>query len=300
MYCPEPVISMAIEPERQADRDAMAKALNRFVKEDPTFHTHYDDESGQTIISGMGELHLEVYVERMRREYRARVVLGAPKVHYRETPTVEATFNHRHKKQTGGAGQYAHVVGKLIPLNDDDEQDYLFESKVTGGRIPTEYIPSVDKGFQMARAKGPLADFEVVGVKMILEDGSAHAVDSSDLAFQLCARTAFQQAMRASKPALLEPIMGVEIEVPSEFQGGVSGDIASRRGCVTGVEMRSNAVVLTADVPLANMFGYATDLRSMTRGQGSFSMEFKCRRRVPAIVQEAVIAARRQRTSTGP
>ncbi len=298
MHCPEPVISMAIEPERQADREPMSKALNRFVKEDPTFHTNHDEETGQTIISGMGELHLEVYVERMRREYKANVVLGAPKVRYRETPTVETAFNYKHKKQTGGAGQYAHVAGRLIPLDVNGEQDYVFENKVTGGRIPTEYIPSVDKGFQMARPKGPLAGFEVVGVKMILEDGSAHAVDSSDLAFQVCARSAFKEAVRSAKPALLEPIMSVEIEVPSEFQGNVSGDIASRRGFVTGQEIKPNAVVLTADVPLANMFGYATDLRSMTKGQGTFTMEFSCYRRTPTIIQETIITARKDEAKT--
>jgi elongation factor G len=298
MHCPEPVISMAIQPERQADREPMSKALNRFVKEDPTFHAHHDDESGQTLISGMGELHLEVYVERMRREYKANVVLGAPKVQYRETPTVETTFNHKHKKQTGGSGQYAHVTGRLIPLDVDGEEDYVFENTVTGGRIPTEYIPSVDKGFQMARAKGPLAGFEVVGVKMILEDGSSHAVDSSDLAFQVCARAAFKEAVRSAKPALLEPIMRVEIEVPAEYQGNVSGDIASRRGMVTGQENKLNAVVMTADVPLSNMFGYATDLRSMTRGQGTFTMEFNCYRRTPTIVQEAIIAAKKDEAKT--
>jgi len=298
MHCPEPVISMAIEPERQADRDPMSKALNRFVKEDPTFHAHHDEETGQTLISGMGELHLEVYVERMRREYKANVVLGAPKVQYRESPTVETAFNYKHKKQTGGSGQYAHVIGKLIPLDIDGEDDYLFENKVTGGRIPTEYIPSVDKGFQMARAKGPVAGFEVVGVKMVLEDGSSHAVDSSDLAFQVCGRDAFKQAVRAAKPALLEPIMRVEIEVPAEYQGSVGGDIASRRGCVTGQEIKPNAVVLTADVPLANMFGYATDLRSMTRGQATFTMEFGCYRRTPTIVQDAIITARKDEAKT--
>jgi len=296
IHCPEPVISMAIEAERNADREAMSKALGRFVKEDPTFHTHHDEETGQTIISGMGELHLDIYVERMQREYKANVVVGQPRVQYRESPTVEAKFNHRHRKQTGGAGQYAHVVGRLVPLTPGEGNDYEFESKVTGGRIPTEYIPSVDKGFQMARGKGPLAGFEVVGVRMVLEDGSAHAVDSSDLAFQICARTAFRQAIRAANPVLLEPIMRVEVEVPTQFQGTVTGDLASRRGMVTGSETKPNAVILSAEVPLANMFGYATDLRSLTQGQATFSMEFACYRRTPANVQERVIeAARKER-----
>jgi elongation factor G len=298
IHCPEPVISIAIEPERTADRDAISKALNRFVKEDPTFHTHFDEESGQTILSGMGELHLEVYVERMRREYKANVVVGKPKVQYREAPSVETPYNYKHKKQTGGAGQYAHVAGRLVPLEIGGENDYEFENKVTGGRVPTEYIPSVDKGFQMARPRGPLAGYEVVGVKMILEDGSSHAVDSSDLAFQLCARAAFRQAMRDAKPVLLEPIMRVEVEVPTEYQGSVSGDLASRRGMITNSEIKGKAVVLSAEVPLANMFGYSTDLRSMTQGRANFSMEFACYRRTPASVQEEIIAQAKDKDRT--
>jgi elongation factor G len=289
MHCPEPVMSIAIQPERNADREPMSKALNRFVKEDPTFHTHFDEEAGQTIISGMGELHLEVYVERMRREYKASVIVGQPKVQYREAPTVETEFNYKHKKQTGGAGQYAHVVGRLVPMEANAENAYEFENKVTGGRVPTEYIPSVDKGFQMARAKGPLAGFEVVGVKMVLEDGSSHAVDSSDLAFQLCARAAFRQVVREAKPVLLEPIMAVEAEVPTEFQGGVAGDLASRRGMITDTEIKGNVVIIKAEVPLANMFGYSTDLRSMTQGRGNFAMEFAAYRRTPQSVQEEII-----------
>ncbi len=298
MHVPEPVISIAVQPARNEDRDAMSKALNRFVKEDPTFHAHFDEEAGQTILSGMGELHLEVYVERMRREYKANVVVGKPKVQYRETPTVETPFNYKHRKQTGGAGQYAHVVGKCVPMEVGGETDYEFENEVTGGRIPTEYIPSVDKGFQMARMKGPVAGFEVIGVKMILEDGSAHAVDSSDLAFQICARAAFREVIREAKPVLLEPIMKVEIEVPTDFQGPVAGDIASRRGYITNSEVKANAAVLHADVPLANMFGYSTDLRSLTQGRATFSMEFACYRRCPANVQEEVIEKYRKDKNT--
>ena len=295
MHCPEPVISIAIQPERNEDREAMSKALNRFTKEDPTFHAHFDEALGQTILSGMGELHLEVYVERMRREYKANVTIGLPKVQYREAPTHETPFNYKHKKQTGGSGQYAHVVGRLIPLDLEDGEDYEFENKVTGGRIPTEYISSVDKGFQMARAKGPVAGYEVVGAKMVLEDGSSHAVDSSDLAFQVCARSAFKQAMRDSKPVLLEPIMKLEIEVPTSFQGSVVGDLSSRRGFVTATEMKANVVIVTGEVPLANMFGYATDLRSMTQGQATFSMEFGAYRRCPVSVQEEIVEAARKK-----
>ncbi len=289
MHCPEPVIAVAIKPEHSGDREPMSKALARFAKEDPTFHRHHDEASGETIISGMGELHLEVYIERMRREYKANVIVGQPKVQYREAPTVATPFNYKHKKQTGGAGQYAHVVGRLIPLPADAENSYEFENKVTGGRIPTEYISSVNKGFQMSRARGPLAGFEVVRARMVLEDGSSHAVDSSDLAFQICARTAFRQAMRDSKPVLLEPIMKVEAEMPSEFQGPVMGDLASRRGIITSSEVKANAVVIHAEVPLANMFGYSTVLRSLTQGQATFSMEFACYRPTPAVVQEEIL-----------
>ncbi len=296
MHCPEPVISISIKPERNADRDAMAKALNRFSKEDPTFHTHLDKASGETIISGMGELHLEVYVERMRREYKANLIVGRPKVQYREAPTQETKFNYKHKKQTGGSGQFAHIVGKLIPLELDGENDYEFESKVTGGRIPTEYIPSVDKGFQMARVKGPVAGFEVVATKMLLEDGTYHPVDSSDMAFQVCARAAFREAVRASKPVLLEPIMKVEVEVPTSFQGPVSGDLASRRGMITGSDIKPNIATITAEVPLANMFGYSTDLRSLTQGQATFSMEFGAYRRMPESLQLEIVEQVRKET----
>ena len=290
IHVAEPVISLAVRPASTKDGDAMTKAFARFMKEDPTFHFRHDAQANETVISGMGELHLDVYVERARREYQAEIEVGAPKVTYREAPTVEANFNYRHKKQTGGAGQYAHVIGKLVPLPEDAEQDYEFENKVTGGRIPTEYIPSVDKGFQMARSKGPLAGFEIVQVKMVLQDGTSHAVDSSDLAFQVCARWAFRQAFLRAKPVLLEPIMRVEVEVPTVHQGSVAGDLSSRRGLITATEVKANATVITAEVPLANMFGYATDLRSLTQGRATFAMEFACYRRTPAKVQEDILA----------
>ena len=293
IHCAEPVISVSISLERPADRDAVSKALNRFVKEDPTFHTRFDEESGETILSGMGELHLEVYVERMRREYNAEITVGKPKVSYREAPTVETPYNYKFKKQTGGAGQFAHIVGRLVPLDLDDAVDYEFESTVRGGNVPTEYISSVDKGFQMARSKGPLAKYEVVGVKMILEDGSAHAVDSSDLAFQICARATFRQVMAEAKPIILEPIMKVEIEVPTDFQGSVVGDLSSRRGLISGTEAKARVTIITGEVPLANMFGYSTDLRSLTRGEATFSMEFACYRRTPSNVQDEIIETRR-------
>ena len=289
IHAAEPVISLAIRPAKNADRDKMSKALNRFLKEDPTFHVRFDEESGDTIISGMGELHLEVYVERVKREYGCTLDVDRPKVSYREAPTKTVEFNCKHKKQTGGSGQYAHVVGQLIPLDDTEAEDYLFENKVTGGRIPTEYIPSVDKGFQMARAKGPMAGFEIVKVKMVLQDGSSHAVDSSDMAFQICARDAFRETFLKSKPVLLEPIMKVEIETPNEFQGNVSGDVSSRRGYIVGTEVKPQMAIITAEVPLSGMFGYSTDLRSMSQGQATFSMEFLTYRPVPSNVQEDIL-----------
>ena len=290
IYAPEPVISLAIEPTRSADREKLAKALSRFVREDPTFHVRTDRESGETVIAGIGELQLEVYVERIRREYGCAVEVGAPKVNYREAPQVAAEFNYKHKKQTGGSGQYGHVVGRLEPLPQDAESDYEFESKVRGGRIPTEYIPSCDKGFQTARMNGPLAGYEVVRVKLVLEDGSSHSVDSSDIAFQLAARAAFREAYLKSKPAILEPIMRVEVEVPSDYQGSVVGDLNARRGIVHATDCKAELTTITVDVPLAAMFGYATDLRSQTQGRGTFSMEFACYKPAPRAVQEEIIA----------
>ena len=223
---PDPVIALAISTPQSVHRDRLAKALSRFVREDPTFHVRSDPETGETMIAGVGELQLEVYVERIRREYGCNVVTGPPLVSYREAPTRAAKFNYRHNKQTGGSGQYGHVIGRLEPLPENAENDYEFENEVSGGRIPTEYIPSCDKGFQAARMNGPLAGYEVVRVKIVLEDGTSHAVDSSDLAFQIAAREAFKQAYALAKPAILEPIMKVEVEVPTEQQGGVVGDLS--------------------------------------------------------------------------
>jgi elongation factor G len=290
IHTPEPVIALAITPAKNNDRARLAKALQRFVREDPTLHVHTDPESGETIISGVGELQLEVYTERIRREYGCAVTTGAPRVNYREAPTRAATFNYKHKKQTGGSGQYGHVIGRIEPLPESAEHDYEFENEVAGGRIPTEYIPSCDKGFQQARMKGPLAGYEVVRVKVVLEDGTSHAVDSSDLAFQIAARDAFKEAYPRTRPAILEPIMKVEVEVPSVQQGPVAGDLSSRRGVIHATEPRGEVTVLNADVPLANMFGYATDLRSMTQGRGTFSMHFARYQQAPRDVQDEVIA----------
>jgi elongation factor G len=289
IYAAEPVVDLSISPAKRADYDKLSKALNRFMREDPTFRVHVDQETGETIISGMGELHLEIYVERIKREYKVACTIGAPKVSYRETPTKEVAFNYKHRKQTGGAGQYAHVIGKLVPLPADSPEPFVFENKVTGGRIPSEYIPSVEKGFRRALAKGPVAGYEVIGVKMILTDGSYHDVDSSDMAFQICGFDAFRDTFRKADPVLLEPIMKVEVETPTEFQGVVTGGISSKRGVILGTEMRQGFTVIQAEVPLAEMFGYSNDLRSSTQGKAGFSMEFLKYQKLPARFQDEIV-----------
>ncbi len=289
IYAAEPVIDLSIQPTKRADQDKLSKALNRFMREDPTFRVHVDKETSETIISGMGELHLEIYVERIRREYKVECTVGAPKVSYREAPTKSTPFNYKHRKQTGGSGQYAHVVGSMEPLEPDAPEPFVFENDVTGGRIPSEYIPSVEKGFRDSMHKGPLAGYEVIGVKMILQDGSYHDVDSSDMAFQICARDCFRETFRKAAPVLLEPIMKVEVETPVEFQGPVTGQVSSKRGVILGTENRSGFAIISAEVPLAEMFGYSNDLRSMTQGKGSFSMEFLKYQKVPAKFQEDIV-----------
>ena len=289
IYAAEPVIDLSVTPNKRADYDKLSKALNRFMREDPTFRVHVDPETSETIISGMGELHLEIYVERIRREYKVDCTVGAPKVSYRETPTRETPFNYKHRKQTGGSGQYAHIVGVMVPIPADSPEPFIFENDVTGGRIPSEYIPSVEKGFRNSLQKGPVAGYEVLGVKMILTDGSYHDVDSSDMAFQICARDCFRETFRKSDPVLLEPIMKVEVETPVEFQGPVTGQVSSKRGVILGTENRGGFAVILAEVPLAEMFGYSNDLRSMTQGKGNFSMEFLKYQKVPTRFQEEIV-----------
>jgi elongation factor G len=289
IYAAEPVVDLSISPVKRADYDKLSKALNRFMREDPTFRVHVDQETSETIISGMGELHLEIYVERIRREYKVACIVGAPKVSYRETATKEVTYNYKHRKQTGGAGQYAHIVGKLVPLPADAPEPFEFDNEVRGGRIPVEYIPSVEKGFRRALTKGPVAGFEVIGVKMVLQDGSYHDVDSSDLAFQICAFDAFRETFRRADPVLLEPIMKVEVETPTEFQGVVTGGISSKRGLILSSEARTGFTVIQAEVPLSEMFGYSNDLRSSTQGKATFSMEFLKYQKLPARFQEEVV-----------
>jgi elongation factor G len=293
IFVADPVISLSVIPASSADQDRMAKALNRFMKEDPTFRVSTDAETAETIIAGMGELHLDVYVERMKREYKANVTVGAPNVSYREAPTIEAEFNYKHKKQSGGSGQFAHVVGRLIPLPDDAKDPYEFEDNITGGRIPNEYIPAVSKGFVKAMQKGPLAEYEIVGCKMCLEDGSYHAVDSSEMAFRIAAEDAFKQAFLKAKPCLLEPIMTVEVETPQEYQGAIVGDLNSRRGIILRTENKESYTVILAEVPLANMFGYATIIRSLSKGMATFSMEMAKYARVPQRIADEIIERRK-------
>jgi elongation factor G len=294
MFVPEAVIKMAIMPTKRDGLDRLSKALQRFTREDPTFKVSTDDETQETVIAGMGELHLDIYVERIRREYKVDVEVGAPKVSYREAPTRPTEYDYKHKKQTGGSGQYAHIVGELSPMPEDADENFEFENKVVGGRIPREYIPSVEKGFRMSMEKGPIAGFPIVGVKATLADGSYHDVDSSDMAFQLCARTGFREAFLKTKPVLLEPIMKIEVEVPADFQGAVTGELNKRRGLIVSTETVGNSSTIIAEVPLAQTFGYSTDLRSLTQGQGVFSMEFFKYRPMPANVQKEVVEERKQ------
>ncbi len=289
MFVAEPVIELAIKAKKQEDQVKLSKALNRFMKEDPTFRVRVDEESAETIIAGMGELHLEIYVERIKREYKAEVVVGQPKVNYREAPTMDATFDYKHKKQTGGSGQYAHMVGNLKLLPEDSDKDLVFENRTVGGSIPKEYIPGIEKGLKEAVVKGPLAGYQVIRTYVDVVDGGFHPVDSSEMAFKICARAAFKEAFLAAKPVILEPIMKVEVETPADFQGTVQGDLSSRRGLLLGTDMRDDYAVIYAEVPLSEMFGYSTDLRSQTQGKAGFSMEFASYKAVPNSIQEQLV-----------
>ena len=283
MYVPEPVISLAITPKDNKSSDQMSKALNRFTKEDPTFRTYVDPESNQTIIQGMGELHLEVYIERMKREYKCEVTPGMPQVAYRETITQRADFNYTHKKQTGGSGQYGRIAGYIEPFK---EGSYEFVDLIKGGAIPNEFIPSCDKGFRAAMEKGALIGFPVTGVRCVINDGQSHPVDSSDIAFQFAAIGAFREAYDKAKPAILEPIMKVVVETPNEFQGNVFASLNQRRGIIMANTENSIFSRIEAEVPLSEMFGYSTVLRSLTQGKAEFSMEFEKYARVPAALSE--------------
>ena len=286
---PEPVIHVAVEPRSKADQDKMSKALGALAEEDPTFSVRTDDETGQTIIGGMGELHLEVLVDRMLREFRVDANVGRPQVAYRETITKTVdNLRYTHKKQTGGSGQFAEIVATLEPHADPDET-YRFEDNVKGGRIPKEYIPAVNQGIQAAMTNGVLAGYNVLGIKVSLNDGKSHDVDSSEMAFKIAAQAWFRDAIVRAGPVLLEPVMAGEVVTPDNYMGDVVGDLNSRRGRVGQMEARGNNQVITAQVPLSEMFGYATDLRSRTQGRATYTMQFDSYQKTPAFVQEEIV-----------
>ncbi|MGH2730573.1 MAG: elongation factor G, partial [Actinomycetota bacterium] len=289
MSFPVPVVDVAIEPKSKADSDKLGTALQRLSEEDPTFRVHTDEETGQTIISGMGELHLEVLVDRLIREFKVGANVGKPQVAFRETikepvPKTEV----RYVKQTGGKGQYAHVVVSIEPMGPGG--GYEFINKITGGKIPTEYIPAVDQGTQEAMASGVLAGYPVVDVRVTLTDGSYHEVDSSEMAFKIAGSMAFKEAARRGKPILLEPIFDVEVVTPEEYMGDVIGDLSGRRGRVEMTEQRGSDQIVKAQVPLKEMFGYATELRSRTQGRATYSMQFNSYREVPQSIADEIVA----------
>lgn len=289
MFVPSPVISLALFPKDKKSSDQMAKALNRFTKEDPTFQTYVDAESKQTIIKGMGELHLDVYVERMRREYNCEVETGKPEVAYREAVLQKAEFNYTHKKQTGGSGQFARVAGYIEPIVQvpgEDPVDFEFVDETKGGVIPKEFVPSCEKGFRTAVKKGSQLGFPIVGIRCVINDGAWHPVDSSDMAFQTAALQGFREAFEKAKPAILEPVMKVEVETPSEFQGNVFGSVNQRRGMIISSNEDNNVSTIDAEVPLSEMFGYSTVLRSLTQGKAEFTMELSRYAKVPNSVGE--------------
>ena len=291
MVFPEPVISLSVEPKSKADQDKMGIALQKLAEEDPTFRTHTDEETGETIISGMGELHLDIIVDRMRREFKVEANIGAPQVAYRETFTAAADVEGKFVRQSGGRGQYGHVWIKFEP--QEPGAGYEFVDAVVGGVVPREYIGSVDAGLKDALQNGQLSGFPVVDVKATLFDGSYHDVDSSEMAYKIAASMALKNAYDKCKPVLLEPVMKVEVVIPDEYLGDVMGDITSRRGRLDGMEARGNAQVIRAYVPLSEMFGYATALRSNTQGRGNYSMEMDHYEQVPKSIADEVIKKHR-------
>ena len=289
MDFPDPVIQVAVEPRTKADQDKLGKAMSALAEEDPTFQVRTDEETAQTLIAGMGELHLEVLVERMLREFNVDASVGKPQVAYRETISAPVSkFTYTHKKQTGGSGQYAEITFDMEP--NTPGKGYEFASEVSGGRIPREYIPAVDSGMQDAMTTGPLAGFPVVDLKVTLTDGKHHDVDSSDMAFKVAATAAFRDAARKAQPVLLEPIMAVDVVTPEEYMGDVIGDLNGRRGKIDSMEQRGREQIVKAHVPLSEMFGYATELRSRTQGRATHTMQFDTYRQAPVKVQEEIVA----------
>ena len=292
MHVPDAVISLAVNPKTREGQEKLSRALTRFTKEDPTFRTCVDEESGETLISGMGELHLEVYVERMKREYGVEVAVGQPQVAYREAITERANFDYTHKKQTGGSGQYGKVQGYIEPCQ---EAEFQFVSEVKGGHIPAEYISSCQKGFRSELTEGRLVGFPVTGIRVVLTDGNSHSVDSSEMAFQAAARGAFREVYHKAKPVLLEPIMTVTLEGPTEFQGEMLRTVMQRRGIIIGTTDENDFVRVDTEVPLSEMFGYATSLRSGTQGKAEFTMEFARYAPVPREIAEERIKEIREK-----
>jgi elongation factor G len=287
MDFPAPVISVAVEPKSKADQEKMGIALGKLAQEDPSFRVETDEESGQTIISGMGELHLDVLVDRMRREFSVEANIGKPQVAYRETIRKTVEIEGKHVKQSGGRGQYGHVWLRLEPLPVD--ADYEFVNKIVGGVIPKEYIPAVDKGVHEQMQNGCLAGYPLLAMKVTLYDGSFHDVDSSEMAFKIAGSLALRKGALEADPALLEPVMAVEVVTPEQYMGDVMGDLNRRRGLVQGMEDSAMGKVITAEVPLSEMFGYATDLRSATQGRATYTMEFDKYAEVPSNIAEGII-----------
>eukprot|EP01035_Chromulina_nebulosa_P018657 gene18657-24402_t len=280
MFVPNPVMSLAVKPKDSLLMNSFSKAIGRFTREDPTLRIFTNEKTGETILSGMGELHLEIYVERMKREYNVDCITGSPAVNYKECITNKATFNYLHRKQSGGSGQYAKVIGFIEPLDEDEikkGKTFVFENHVVGSNIPPEFIPSCEKGAKAACDKGILAGYQLTGIRVVVTDGQAHPVDSNDLAFQLAMSYALRQSVKDAKPQILEPVMSVEVTVPGEFQGTVIGGLNKRNGIIMASDLSDDGThaVIKADVPLAEMFGYSTDIRSSTQGKGEFAMEYR-------------------------
>ncbi len=289
MYVPTPVIELSVAPKEKTSLNNFSKALNRFQKEDPTFQVIRDEETGETVIKGMGELHLEIYLERIKREYKCEVIVGRPKVAYKETITRTIEFNYTHKKQTGGAGQFARVAGYVEPIEANLSKEYEFVNKIVGGVIPKEYIPACDKGFQEQLAEGVLIGQPLVNVRVVLNDGQTHPVDSSEMAFKLASKYALKEVLPKANPIILEPIMKLEVTAPEEFQGAIIGQINQRRGIILNTSLDSGFVVVEAEVPLKEMFGYSSHLRGATQGKGEFTMEFLRYAPVPKNIQDEII-----------
>jgi elongation factor G len=300
MFIPEPVMSLSVKPAKSTMQNNFAKALNKFTKEDPTLRVKVDNDTKETILSGMGELHLEIYIERMNREYGVECITGQPNVNYKETIGSLQKFEWLHKKQTGGAGQYAKVIGYIEPINDDEKKELgkvnSFENECVGTNVPPEYYSSCEKGTFDAMKEGALVGCEVEGVRVVLQDGAAHAVDSSDMAFRTCMANAVRDAMRKANPSILEPVMAVEVNVPSEFQGAVVAALNRRMGLIMSSDMNEDGsgIKVLADVPLSNMFGYSTELRSQTQGKGEFTMEYKKHVQVNRNIQEELMKKYRE------